>query len=299
MRTLGPAATLLCLAAGGALTAPSAPAPSAPPPSAPPPILAAPPPVLALPGAADDTPRAEMARRAAAWTGLPERQIIAFGDGVAVALPEPAPARGQAGVITGLALQAEAVSDGAAAAYGWKSMRASVDIDCAQGRDLVRSMEVFADHGLKGPARSLKVPGGWGRPDPRAFLGGVIEAVCRHAATIATAGRTADSIPARDSVTAPDSAAPLTQSGAPARSAAAVQIISSSARADAERALAHLDGATLDDQGLRAFVAMTKVGGRTVYRGMVAGFASVAAARQFCRTRTAHGRRCLVRSGSS
>ena len=133
----------------------------------------------AQPASTPAVPHDEMIRRMVAWTGLPARQIVGFGDGVAVAVVSGAGSGAHTGVIKDLSLRAEVVDDDTAASLGWRSMRSTVDIDCDHGRDLVRSMEVFADHDLKGPSSSPKLPGGWGQPDRLAYLGGVIAAMCK------------------------------------------------------------------------------------------------------------------------
>jgi cell division septation protein DedD len=75
------------------------------------------------------------------------------------------------GVLEGVELQGEALSETVAAANGWRSMRAVLDVSCSERRDRVRSMTVFSDHNGMGEARILTPAADWTSPDQNAAYG--------------------------------------------------------------------------------------------------------------------------------
>lgn len=93
-------------------------------------------------------------------------------------------ARGAAegGVIRGVELTGEAADEDAARAYGFRSMRQVVDVDCTSRRDRVVQMQAFPGHGQRGEAAARRAPGQWAQPSPDAYLADVISAVCRGGA---------------------------------------------------------------------------------------------------------------------
>ena len=255
-----------------------------------------------------------------AWTGLPARQIVGFGDGVAVALVEGPPSGARTGLVKGLALRGEAVDEETAASLGWRSMRSAVDIDCDHGRDLVRSMEVFADHDFKGAASSPKLPGTWGQPDRLAWLGSVIAAVCKGGSSAAEVAASPPpsppAVPARrakptpalaaltpfrppphpaSSAPAPATSKPLAMpaSALPTGAGPVVQIAAGGSEEGARRALASLQAPSL--VGLTRSVLTATKDGKPLYRAVVGGFASRAAAVSFCQDLQKTGHACLVR----
>ena len=258
-----------------------------------------------------------MIRRMVAWTGLPARQIVGFGDGVAVAVVSGAGNGARTGVIKDLSLRAEVVDDDTAATLGWRSMRSTVDIDCDHGRDLVRSMEVFAAHDLKGPSSSPKLPGGWGQPDRLAYLGGVITALCKggsvavdtspptRAAAPAHQARSKPTSPARPPAALTSNTAPVISPPAAAKPAPTpplarrpaggpvVQIAAGGSEAGARQALASLQAPGL--AGLTRSVQIAAKDGKPLYRAVIGGFASRAEAASFCAALQKAGHACLVR----
>ena len=75
------------------------------------------------------------------------------------------------GVLEGVELQSEVTSETVAAANGWRSMRAVLDVSCPERRDRVRSMTVFEDHNGKGQAKALTPPGDWISPSQNTDYG--------------------------------------------------------------------------------------------------------------------------------
>ena len=95
---------------------------------------------------------------------------------------------------------------------------------------------------------------------------------------------------------APNAALGPTASIAPARPGpGAVQVVSSSNEAETRQALASLQRRFAELQGLQPHVQAAQVRGRTVYRGVITGFASRDKARAFCQTLKRGGRDCLAR----
>jgi hypothetical protein len=80
------------------------------------------------------------------------------------------------------------------------------------------------------------------------------------------------------------------------RAGHSAQVVSFGREDDTRRALASLrgqQGARL--AGLETHIETAEVGGRTVYRGLVAGFASFGEAQAFCAALKQRGEGCLLR----
>ncbi len=237
---------------------------------------------------------------------------MGFGDGVAVAIVGEGPqVGGRVGLVKSLPLRAEVVDETTAATLGWRSMRSTIDIDCDHRKDLVLSMEVFAEHDLKGASSKPKLPGTWGQPDRLAYLGGVISAVCRGGyvtaeaptrawseAVVAPPSSPARLPPARRghppvTATRPEPVAAVRPASSAAADGPVVQIAAGGSEEGARRALAQLQAPSL--AGLNRFVQTATKDGKPLYRAVIGGFASKAAAVAFCAALEKSGRTCLVR----
>ncbi|WP_293406837.1 SPOR domain-containing protein [Phenylobacterium sp.] len=123
-------------------------------------------------------------RRAVVASGLPAASVVYVRSDLVVAIrgrgtPRPG------GLIEGVVLQGEVISDEAERMIGYRSMRSTVNVDCARRRDIVVKMTVFAEPQAKGVAINRHVPGGWVQPSPDAYLAQVIRAVCGPAPQLA------------------------------------------------------------------------------------------------------------------
>ena len=87
-------------------------------------------------------------------------KIIGFGPDLIIVLSKP-PTRDKSGVLEGAVLQGEVVSETTAAVNGWRSMRATFDISCADHADRVRAMTVFSQHNNLGQPAALTPPKDW------------------------------------------------------------------------------------------------------------------------------------------
>ena len=130
-------------------------------------------------------------RRALAASGLPQASVVSVKSDMVVAIRgrgKPGPG----GVIEGVTLQGEVISAETAQFLGYRSMRSTVNIDCARRRDLVVKLTVYAERGAKGAAVVRQVPGGWAQPTPDAYLAAVIREVCGPARALAAASPVSD-----------------------------------------------------------------------------------------------------------
>ncbi|MGH6993841.1 MAG: SPOR domain-containing protein [Caulobacteraceae bacterium] len=248
-----------------------------------------------------------MIRRMVAQTGLPEGEIVAFGDGVAIAVLSDAAGGGMRGVLHGVPLRGEVESEPVAQALGWESMDANVDVDCGHRREKVNSMEVFADHNLFGGARRPALPQGWRAPDPKAWMGAVVAAVCRGGAAFAEASPapslpTPQSAPAQGASLRPMLGAPAVVFPSPRREARppresrgatglVAQVAAAASEASARRVLADLS----KPPGISTRVEEATVAGRKVWRALFVGFPDPASAERFCQSLRASGRACFLR----
>jgi hypothetical protein len=117
----------------------------------------------------------------------PPPTIVGLGPDLITVLTKP-PVRARAGgVFEGAELQGEVTSDSVAAVNGWRSMRAVIDISCADRRDRVRAMTVFSEHNGKGVARDLTPPAEWIAPEQNTTYGlAVVKYFCGAGAHGAT-----------------------------------------------------------------------------------------------------------------
>lgn len=130
---------------------------------------------LAGPASADV---AASERKAIAASGLPRTSVVAVKSGMVVAIRDRGTISTAGAIIEGITLQGEVVSSEAAQFLGYRSMRSTVNVDCARRRDLVVKMTVYSQPGAKGAAVVRQVPGGWAQPSPDAYLAAVIRNVC-------------------------------------------------------------------------------------------------------------------------
>lgn len=261
-------------------------------------------------------------QRMAKRSGLPVSSVVSVRQGLAVAIRDRG-VRNAAGVIEGVRLHGEVIDPEMVADLGFASMTSRVDVDCANRRDRVVAMEVFAEPGLKGAPESRAVPGRWIQPSPQAYLADVLRAVCggrkdagvQVAALDPSDAPVATAVPKRPALRpaigmdpppapaakpADPKPAPPKPAPAPAKSDAtgargtpAVQVGALATRAAAEEAAKK--AARQAPAGMAARVEAATVDGRDVYRALVRGFASRADANRFCKAFMAAGGACFVR----
>lgn len=143
---------------------------------------------LATPAHAD--PLTPGQRRALSTSGLPAAAVVSAKPDLVVAVRSRGAVRAD-GIIEGVELQGEVVSSAAAQTRGYRSMRSTVNIDCARRRDQVVRMTIYPEAGAKGAPITRQVPEGWVQPSPAAYLSDVMSALCasvpRAAVTAAAA----------------------------------------------------------------------------------------------------------------
>lgn len=151
-------------------------------------------------------------RRALSASGLPAAAVVSAKPDLVVAVRSRGAVRAD-GIIEGVELQGEVVSSAAAQTRGYRSMRSTVNIDCARRRDQVVRMTIYPEAGAKGAPITRQVPEGWVQPSPAAYLSEVMSALCasvpRAAVTKAAAPKPERwDIPLRTLGEAPRRAAP-------------------------------------------------------------------------------------------
>jgi hypothetical protein len=258
-------------------------------------------------------------------SGLPGPSVVSTRQGLAVAIRSRG-VKGPGGIVEGVELHGEVLDPGAVPDMGFASMRSRVDVDCANRRDRVVSMEVFASAGLEGEPERRTVPGGWVQPSPQAYLADVMRAVCglRRSPDVQVASLAQDSdlpiatavpkrpalrpaigmTPAPTETAAPPAPKPATpkppqkaaeaRAKAPARTGSvSAQVAALGSRAAAEQTLNKV--ARLAPAGISTRVEPATVDGRDFYRALVQGFDTRAEASRFCRAVVAGGGDCFVR----
>jgi hypothetical protein len=120
-----------------------------------------------------------------AWTHAPRAAVVATRSDIVVAILKKAPAAAapdgapkDVPAAIGVELEGEVVDAATAQRLGYRSLRSTADVDCAERRDRVLRLEVYAAHGLKGPHHPLQPPGTWALPTTGAYMHAVIASVC-------------------------------------------------------------------------------------------------------------------------
>ena len=161
-------------------------------------------------------------RRAVSASGLPAAAVVYAKSDLVVAIRSRGTPTAGGGVIEGVVLQGEVISDEAERVIGYRSMRSTVNVDCVRRRDLVVKMTVFSEPQAKGVAINRQVPGGWVQPSPDAYLGRVLRAVCGPAqqVEVAPSPEPAKPVKATPAKAVPSKPAAKPAKGAPAKVAA-------------------------------------------------------------------------------
>lgn len=157
-------------------------------------------------------------RRAVSASGLPAAAVVYVKSDLVVAIRNRGTPVAGGGVIEGVVLQGEVISDEAERVIGYRSMRSTVNVDCVRRRDLVVKMTVFSEPQAKGVAINRQVPGGWVQPSPDAYLGRVLRAVCGPAQQVEAAPTPE---PAKPVKATPAKAVPSKPAAKPAKGAPA------------------------------------------------------------------------------
>jgi hypothetical protein len=217
---------------------------------------------------------------------------------------------------TQVLLRAHALSPDAAGRSGVLAWEMLLAVDCGKGQVRMGATSGFA--GRQPDAASfILAPADteWRRPREQTTLQNAWRAVCdpgfqpplrASAQTAQAAPKTTPAVTRASTPAAPAAAATAYRRDASAQASAApasdrpgraaAQVVSSPVEADSRTALARLRGryARAFD-GLDTRVQPAQVRGRTVYRGLVVGFASQAQAQAFCQTLKRGGQDCLAR----
>jgi hypothetical protein len=245
-------------------------------------------------------------------TGLAPEQVIAVSPSAATAIVSRGTAQSGA---PELRLRAEALTPEAAARAGLLAWEMRLEVDCKAGRVRLGETTGYAARTPDGePVTVAPAAADWRRPAPGTALESAWRAICEpgfRPPLAATLQQVAGLQP-RPLAPAPPSPAPAAARTGAARNAVAeapaaapaegargrraAQVVSSPVAAETERRLAALRtrfGPQL--AGLETRIEPAQVRGRTVYRGLVAGFASRDETAAFCAELKSRGQDCLAR----
>lgn len=215
-------------------------------------------------------------------TDLKPEQVIGANSGTLFALLPQKPIGGFPTVL----LRAEALTPEAAARSRVLSAQARVQVDCA--RELVK-MGPMSGYATRTPRGAPTALGGgdadWRVPGQGTPVQGVLHVVCRDVASSAAAAP-------REAPQRP----PAPQVAGSLAGPVAAQVVSSASQPAASAALARVKARFAADLGaMGTRIEPAQVAGRTVYRGLVVGFAGRGPAEAFCRTLKGQGQDCFVR----
>lgn len=281
-------------AAGAALTAVAA-------------LLAGP--ALPAPSYPADLDRESLSSWLRQATDLAPEQVVAVTASAAAAVVARTPAANDR---TEVLLRAVSLSPEATARSGVLAWQVKLEVDCRRG--VVRAGATTGFGARTGDSDAIELAPGetaWRRPRPATPLESAWRSVCETGFQ-SPLGQARPQLASLKSPSSAPSPAPAPQPVAAfARNAAAkapathapakpgrwvVQVVSSPDAADARQTLASLRSRHPDAlQALETRVEPAQVRGRTVYRGVVAGFASSDQATDFCAALKRSGRDCLAR----
>lgn|GEM_PF-3247977 len=243
-------------------------------------------------------------------------QVVAVGPSAVTAIIDRLPgADGRFEV----RLRALALTPAAASRSGVAAWEMPLQVECRTGEVRAGATTGYPSRGSRDDEITLTSgEASWRKPAPGTALAGALRAVCdpgfrpplgATTRRIAEAAKAAPRHPAAAPVrsgaaSTADGAARDTTAPPPARAAGAqprrgrrsVQVVSSPVQAETRQTLARLKrryGGTLE--GFETRVEQAQVQGRTVYRGVFAGFASRSDALGFCKTLQQAGQACLAR----
>ncbi|CAN7323065.1 SPOR domain-containing protein [Phenylobacterium sp. LjRoot219] len=238
-------------------------------------------------------------------TDLAPEQVVAVTASAAAAVVTRTP---QPNGRTKLLLRAVSLSQEATARSGVLAWQVSLEVDCRSGEVWAGATTGYGARTGAGEAIEL-APGeaAWRRPRAGTPLESAWQSVCEpgfqpplgppraQLASLPSPSRASTSRPAAAFAHNAAAKASATETQAkPGRWV--VQVVSSPDAADTRQALAGLRSRYADAlQALETRVEPAQVRGRTVYRGVVAGFASSDQASEFCATLKRNGRDCLTR----
>lgn len=256
-------------------------------------------PVLAEPTYPAALDRASLSAWLVQSTDLRPDQVVAVTASAAAAIvarSHRADGRSEV-LLRAVSLSAEATTRGGVLAW-----QVRLGVDCRTGEVQAGATTGYSSQKAEGEAIPLAPEEtAWRRPRPATTLESAWRAVC-DADFQPPLSRVR---PQLASLPAPAPAAAF--SGGPAAKGTAsigpgkpgrwvVQVVSSPDRGDTRQTLASLRGRYADAlQALEMRIEPAQVRGRTVYRGVVAGFASGEAASEFCAALKRDGRACLTR----
>jgi len=220
----------------------------------------------------------------AAWlpqaTGLTPQQVVAVTSSAVIALVERGAVRdGHATLL----LRALPLSPEAAERSGMLAWQMSLEADCATGAVRLGATTGYQSRLAAGDGVALSpAEADWRQPRPGTPLESAWRAACQSRPAAPAAVAYARNATTQAPVRLP-SAKPV------------VQVVSSPTPANARQALAGLQGRLARRPALQTRIEPAQVRGRTVYRGVIAGFGSRDDARGFCDDLRRDGQDCLVR----
>lgn len=246
-----------------------------------------------------------------AWLGpaadIAPDQVVAVSPSAVTAVLAVSPdARGTAQLL----LRAEAVTPQAAARTGLLAWEMRLEVNCRSGLIRAGSTSGYATRRPdSAPVSVAPAQLDWSRPHPRTALEAAWRAVCDPGFKPPLAARLrvatlAKAAPAPAAAVRPTATTALpamaTQGPAapnPRRNGPhAVQVASSPVEADTRRNLDGLRRRFGDElAGFETRIEPAQVRGRTVYRGLVAGFGGLDEARAYCQSLKRRGQDCLAK----
>jgi hypothetical protein len=237
-------------------------------------------------------------------TDIVPASVISVGADMVVAIAKTGLRDEISGNIKGVHLRGEAISAKFAAAMGGRSSSTTLDVNCTDGTAMLYQTKIFAQNNLKGAVIVLPGSNSWITPPKAAYLWDAVQAVCdaRFERPLAPQTLAAAQVPTLRGTAAPEAdpetppkASPPSVTVAPRPSDTEVQVVASATPEAAQAILNQIARAFPSNPSQTFRIEPVTVGTKTLYRGLLGGFADRAQATRFCARLKAEARACMVR----
>jgi hypothetical protein len=234
-------------------------------------------------------------------THLPAKSILAITDNaIFAAFP-----RHDTGQLWTVDVRIESITPQSTAKLGGRSIRLRLNVRCDNSRVRLNFLDIYPGADLTGAPIHRAPTNDWATPKPASYVADAVRLVCDKTfqppfAAVAAAAAPPTPKPNANSER-PLAAATLEAAPAlrPSQSFSddTVQIGAFSTPAASEKSWSALRAALPNiTRDLSNTTSPTQIGGRTLYRTILHGFSSGAAAQSFCHTLRMSGKTCLVTS---
>jgi len=255
-------------------------------------------PTALTPAYPDTNDPAAMGRWFSQTTHLPAKSILAVTDNaIFAAFPHH-----DAGPNWTVDVRLESITPQSTAKLGGRSIRLRLNVRCDNNTVRLNFLDVYPGADLTGAPTHRAPPNTWALPKPNSYVADAVSLACDKTfqgpfAAMATAAPSPRYEPQPSAVPSEPAPEVSTRPTFAGRYAVQIGAYSSVAASNAAWAALQADMPAVTS-GLSKAIRPVQSHGRTLYRTIVQGFPSSAAAATFCQTLRSAGRPCLTAAGA-